>query len=167
MGPPLIELSVAVQSKILCSAVGSDYAVWTAPVLIKRGSRASEYRCHCSSRVWSANRIGRDSFFFRAGPCGQTQIFFQGWAPPLPLLDGASVLVLHLDRWLIIFLGFVFTRTLRWYSILVIPEKSIVCSFAYSLSFLVKSKPDQKKKMNSPCETRTLHIGTAAATRAP
>ena len=56
------------------------------PYFVRRSSRASGYRRPCSSRVWSASRVGT------------LPSFFQGWAPPLSQLDGASVLVLHLDR---------------------------------------------------------------------
>ena len=32
-------------------------------------------------------------------PCGHTPSLFQVWEPPLPQVDGVSVSVLHLDRW--------------------------------------------------------------------
>ena len=42
-------------------------------------------------------------------PCGHTPLVFQGWAPPLPHLDGASVLVLHstVDSFSFLILAFV------------------------------------------------------------
>ena len=42
-------------------------------------------------------------------PCGNTPLFFHGRAPPLPQLDGASVLVLHLvvDTFSFLILAFV------------------------------------------------------------
>ena len=59
------------------------------PYFVRQGrSRASGYQRPCSSRAWSACRMGTLNSFFRAGR-------------PLPQLDGASVLVLHFDRWLV------------------------------------------------------------------
>ena len=42
-------------------------AARTAPVLVQRRSRTSGYRRPCSSRVWSASRVGTHPSFFRAG----------------------------------------------------------------------------------------------------
>ena len=62
------------------------------PHFVQRRSHASGYRRPCSSRVrvWSAIIA-----VWAHSP------LFQGWPPPLLQLDGASVLVLHLDRRLV------------------------------------------------------------------
>ena len=62
--------------------------------------------------------------------CGHTPLFFQGWASPLPQLDGASVLVPHLDRWLFWFsiLAFVFLAFASFGHPPLFPQKSEVCS---------------------------------------
>ena len=39
------------------------------PYFVQRRSRASLYRRSCSSRVWSASRVGTLPSFFRAGRC--------------------------------------------------------------------------------------------------
>ena len=67
-------------------------------IIQHRSNPFREYRCYCSSRASSASRVGT------------LPSFFQGWVPLLPQLNGASVVVPNLDRWLP-FLLFDFTRT--------------------------------------------------------
>ena len=66
--------------------VASNDAVRIAPILIQRRYRASGYRRPCSLRVRSASRVGTRPTFSTAGR-----------RRPLPQLDSASVLMLHLN----------------------------------------------------------------------
>ena len=82
-------MSAAVHSKIVCCCLNSTRTLSGADLALQviDALAAAEY--------------GRQ-------PCGHTPLFFEGWAPPLPQLDGASVLVLHLDRGLVFVLDFGF-----------------------------------------------------------
>ena len=85
MGPFLVGLSAAVKlKKRLMQQVMVLFE--QHPYFVRRRPRAPGYRRPCSSRVWLASRVGK------------LPSFFHGWAPALPQLDGALVLVLHLDR---------------------------------------------------------------------
>ena len=67
MGPSLIGLGAAVHSKIVCCTKQVLMLFEQHPYFVRRRSRASGYRRPCSSRVWSASRVGTLPSFFRAG----------------------------------------------------------------------------------------------------
>ena len=65
VGRPFIELSAATHSKIVCCS--KRCCLNNARILIQRRSRASEYRCYSSSRVWSARRVCTLPYFSGLG----------------------------------------------------------------------------------------------------
>ena len=77
------------------SVVTGDNVVCTSPVLCREQISRFRIPAPCSSRVRWASRVG-------------TLPFFQGWASPLPQLDGASLLGLHLGRRLVFVYDFIF-----------------------------------------------------------
>ena len=86
MGPSFVGLSAAIHSKIVCCSkqwccLNSTRVLCPAQIL----------RLRTPAPLQQQSMVG--------SPCGNTPLFFQGWAAPLSQLNGASVLVLHLDRW--------------------------------------------------------------------
>ena len=74
-----IELSAGLYS-IKSSVVATDVAVGTAPGTLSSADLALQDTGAVSAAEWSTS------------PCGHTPSLFQVWAPPLPQLDGASIL---------------------------------------------------------------------------
>ena len=107
---------------------------------VRRRSRASGYTGALAATGYG--RLAKDA-----------PLFFQGWVPPLLQLDGASVLVLHLDRWLVLVFDF---SVCLWhvscvclYSILVFTKNPWICSLFLVLFlglFSVWTGPQKRQK---------------------
>ena len=126
MGPSFVGLSAAANAKFVCCSKQWCCLNSTHPYFVRRKSRASGYRRPCSSRVWSASRVGTlPSFFGARRRLYRSRTVHKCWCST-STVDSFSFLILA-------FVCHTYPAFVV-YSILVFPEKSKACSF-FSLLF--------------------------------
>ena len=86
MGPSLVGLSAAVNSKIVCCS--KQWCCLNSTRTLPGADLALQDTGALAAAAAQYGRLG----VLKHSP------LFQGWTPPLSLLDGALVLVLHLER---------------------------------------------------------------------